>query len=320
MSIRDRLDQDLASTYDALPESHGGQSKEELAKMIPAYIAWRRSTLVNPLADQVVISEAEVPANQGRPPVRLVIVRPKDSPVVLPAAYWIHGGGYYVGNPDLDIDVCSRLALDARCACVAVEYRLSFEAPFPAAFDDCLAGLEWLHENAEELGIDPAKVAVIGGSAGGGLSLALALKARDLGKDLISFLMPLYPMIDDRPTASCAGIDDDRVWNGKRNAYGWNLYLEGVRASGKEITAYMAPAREEDLSGLPPVYTCVGSLDPFRDETISLVERLSACGVPVEFHLYPGCFHGFEVICRDAPVSKRCFAEYVAALGRALHG
>lgn len=144
---------------------------------------------------------------------------------------------------------------------------------------------------------------------------------RDKGELKIAFLMPLYPMLDDRNvTPSSYEINEDNLptaWNREANLVAWRMYLGSN--FGKEVLPYAAPARAKDLTKLPPVYTCVGQLDPFRDETLEFVIRLAQAGVPVEFHLYPGCFHGFDSIYNDAQISEKARSEYISALARALN-
>ncbi|WP_338552420.1 alpha/beta hydrolase [Paenibacillus sp. KS-LC4] len=236
----------------------------------------------------------------------------------LPALLWIHGGGYVLGHPDSDDALCERFVLDTQCVVVSVDYRLAPEHPYPAAIDDCYAALKWM-ASASELNIDITRLAVAGASAGGGLTAALSLMARDQGGPAISFQMPLYPMIDDRNvTASSHEISTNRaVWNRDNNRAAWSMYL-GEHASGT-ISPYAAPSRAESYAGLPPTYTCVGQLDPFRDETIEYVARLAQAGVEVEFQMYPGCFHAFELAAPQAEVSKRASKAYVDALNRALN-
>lgn len=239
----------------------------------------------------------------------------------LPVVLWIHGGGYVLGHPDGDDPLCERIVIRAESVVVSVDYRLAPEHPYPAAINDCYSALEWIVNNCEELGIDVNKIAIAGASAGGGLTAALALLARDRGEINIAFQMPLYPMIDDRnTTASSYEINEEnmpRAWNRENNIAAWKMYL-GSEAS-KEVSPYAAPAREKELAGLPPTYTCVGDLDPFRDETIDYVKRLASAGVPVEFHLYPGCYHGFDAIFNNVEISKRANSEYIDALARALN-
>lgn len=239
----------------------------------------------------------------------------------LPAVFWIHGGGYVLGHPDGDDALCERIAQQVNCVVASVDYRLAPEHPYPAAINDCHAALEWVVSNSEALRIDKSRLAIAGASAGGGLTAALSLLARDRGEIKIAFQMPLYPMLDDRnitPSSYEVNIENmPRAWNRENNIAAWRMYL-GAKSS-EEASPYAAPARAKDLEGLPPTYTCVGELDPFRDETIDYVTRLIKAKVPVEFHLYPGCFHGFDVVFNNAEISKRANREYINALSRALN-
>jgi len=240
---------------------------------------------------------------------------------ILPAVFWIHGGGYILGHPDVDDGISEKFVLEANCVVVSVDYRLAPEHPYPAAIEDCYAGLKWMADNADSLKIDTSRIGIAGASAGGGLTAALALLARDRGGPEIKFQMPLYPMIDDRNiTPSSYEITKDncpRAWNRELNIIAWRMYLGDIDTD--EVPQYAAPARAQDLSGLPPAYTCVGQLDPFRDETINYVTRLAQAGVPVEFHLYPGCYHGFDAISNDTEISRQARDEYVRAMAKALH-
>lgn len=238
----------------------------------------------------------------------------------LPAMLWIHGGGYVLGHPDMDDVLCERFVQAAKCVVVSVDYRLAPEHPYPAAIDDCYAGLIWMTDEAESLGIDVDRVAIAGASGGGGLTAALALMARDKGGPALIFQMPLYPMIDNRNmTASSHEITaDNATWNRTNNLEAWSMYL-GEGTDDSELSPYAVPSRADSLAGLPPTYTCVGQLDLFRDETIEYVTRLAQAGIDVEFHLYPGCFHCFEVFVPEAEVSQRASQSYVDAMARALN-
>ncbi|BBH24066.1 esterase [Paenibacillus baekrokdamisoli] len=237
----------------------------------------------------------------------------------LPSLLWIHGGGYVLGHPDSDDALCERFVVEANCVVVSVDYRLAPEHPYPAAIEDCYAALKWMADSAVELNIDITRIAIAGASAGGGLTAALSLMARDKGGPAISFQMPLYPMIDDRnlSVSSHEITTNNSVWNRTNNVAAWSLYLGEL--SGGDISQYAAPSRAESYLGLPPTYTCVGQLDPFRDETIEYVSRLAEAGIDVEFHLYPGCFHAFELAVPKAEVSLRASKGYVDALNRALN-
>ncbi|MGO4270930.1 alpha/beta hydrolase [Paenibacillus sp. TAF58] len=234
----------------------------------------------------------------------------------LPALLWIHGGGYVLGHPNGEESLCESFVNAANCVVISLDYRLAPEHPFPAAIEDCYAALVWMTSAAYELNIDLSRIAIGGGSAGGGLTAALALMARDQGGPFICFQMPLYPMIDDRNiTPSSHEITDPSVWNRANNLAAWKMYL-GEHADG-DISPYAAPIRAESLTGLPPTYTCVGQLDPFRDETIEYVARLAQAGVDVEFQLYPGCYHAFEHVVPHAEISQRARNGYMDALARA---
>lgn len=250
--------------------------------------------------------------------VRIKLYRPlSERERKLPALLWIHGGGYVLGHPEGEDAVCETFVEQTGCLVVSPDYRLAPEHPYPAAIDDCYATLVWLAANAAGLGIDPKRIAIGGASAGGGLAASLALLARDRGGPEICFQMPLYPMIDDRcETPSSREITDSRVWNTDNNIAAWHMYL-GERDVHGEVSPYAAPSRADDLTGLPPMYTCVGQLDPFRDETIQYVARLAQAGVDVEFHLYPGGYHAFEHVVPEAEISRRTKAGYVDALFRA---
>lgn len=238
---------------------------------------------------------------------------------ILPAVFWIHGGGMVISHPEGDEAQCIRFAQEINCMVVAPDYRLAPEHPYPAGPDDCYTALQWLASSAGELGIDPSRIAVAGASAGGGLSLSTALRARDMGGPRIAFLMPIYPMINEKldTTSGHAMYGEDitgRILTSESVHYMWNYYLGGA----KEVSKYAAPLHETDWSGLPPVYTCVGDIDPFRDDTIQLVENLTAAGNTPEFHLFSGCPHAFDNSDPEAKISIYAVSEWIRALKDAL--
>jgi acetyl esterase len=246
--------------------------------------------------------------------LRLRIYRPKSSNETLPVLLWIHGGGYILGSVDGDDQLCLGFVKTANCVVVSVDYRLAPEHPYPAPIEDCYAALKWIADNAEHLNIDPNRIGVAGASAGGGLTAALTLLARDRQYPSLCFQMPLYPMINDRNnTPSSNEVKEGYVWNQQANEVGWKMYLGELHGTD-QVPAYAAPARAEDYSNLPYTYTCVGQLDPFRDETITYVAKLAQAGVDVEFHLYPGAYHGFEGINPDAKISQQALNEYMQAV------
>lgn len=316
MPQHDRIDPEslvpLAALYEALP---GGFNA------IPD-IAARRETLYGMLAQMT----ADLPANPNvstedltvdgpAGPLGLRIYRPATPAPTRPGIYFIHGGGMVLGNLDTDHLTAVMLCEAVGAVVVSVDYRLAPEHPYPAGPDDCFAGLTWMAGQAEALGLDAARLALFGGSAGGGLALATALRARDEGGPAISYVMAPYPMIDDRnETASSLEIVDIGIWDRAGNLEAWAWYLDGQPADH-----YAAPARATDLTGLPPTFIDVGDRDMFLDEDIAFAERLEAAGVPTELHVYPGAYHASEVFAPTAALSQQIWGARIAALQRALH-
>jgi acetyl esterase/lipase len=262
--------------------------------------------------------EHRIPSLDGGPAVRACIYRPasKAGGGPLPGVLFLHGGGYAIGCPELFGPTYQMLMRTRACVIVAPDYRKSFEAPYPAAVNDCYATLLWMKRHAAELGIRDDQLIVMGQSAGGGLTAAVSLMARDRGDVRIAFQLPLYPMIDDRMTTESARDNDAPLWSSAHNRLGWKLYLG--RLAGNDVPKYAAPARETDYARLPPAATFVGDLDPFRDETLQYVEHLRAAGVPIECRVFPGCYHGFDIIRPDARVSRAANGFMCEQLARAV--
>ncbi|GAB1821729.1 alpha/beta hydrolase [Herbidospora sp. RD11066] len=250
--------------------------------------------------------------------LRLRVYRPAgagDEP--LPCLYWIHGGGMVLGLPEMDDARVSRIVEALGCTAVSVDYRLAPEHPYPIPIDDCYRGLVWTAENAASLGVDASRLAIGGNSAGGGLAAGCALMARDLGGPALCFQLLLCPMLDDRDdTLSAAQFEEAIVWPRGNNRFGWKAYL----AEMTDVPVYAAPARATDLSGLPPAYVDVGELEVFRDEDTLFAMRLAGAGVPVEFHLWPGAFHGFAGTSQEVPLVRRSTEEQIEALRRGFVG
>ena len=238
-------------------------------------------------------------------PLRLLVVRPAVPRQGVPGVLWIHGGGYAIGTPEQSLATAKRLVTASNAVVVLPDYRLSTTAPYPAALDDCYDALLWLRDHTGEFGVADDQLVVGGESAGGGLTAAVTLLARDRGEVAVAFQMPLYPMIDDRPTASSRD-NCTPVWNTNNNNAAWDLYLGDLR--GGDVPAYAAPARATDLAGLPPTLTFVGDIEPFHDEVVDWSQRLEAAGVPVTLEVYPGAFHGFDLVAGFAPVSRKARA------------
>ncbi|ODV53956.1 MULTISPECIES: alpha/beta hydrolase [Lysinibacillus] len=312
MTIIERILPELRQAYSQFP---GFRLDEDLE--------WSRRLLAQlPLEESelVLITNRTILRGDGGEMLVKIYEPVKRNHDKLPAMFWIHGGGFVMGHPDMDDLLCERFVQTANCVVVSVDYRLAPEHPYPAAIEDCYAGLVWMTTEAPKLGIDSKRVAIAGASGGGGLTAALALMARDKGGPAIIFQMPLYPMLDNRnKTPSSYEITDSHAtWNRTNNLTAWRMYL-GEEQDTHELSPYAVPSRADNLAGLPPTYTCIGQLDLFRDETLDYVARLAQAGVAVEMNLYPGSFHCFEVFVPEAEVSQRASQNYLDAMARALH-
>ena len=239
-----------------------------------------------------------VPASGEQPAVPVVIYDRPGRTGPSGALLWIHGGGLVMGTPAAGDGLCSRFAAELDLVVVSVDYRLAPEHPFPAGLHDCLAALEWLHSNAENLGVDPARVVVGGDSAGGGLAACLAQLAHDRGGPAICFQLLQYPMLDDR-TALRADAEA-LTWTNTSNRYAWSAYL-GHPVRADEPRPYASAARRADLGGLPPAWIGIGTIDLFHAESIEYATRLEAAGVPCDVHVVPGMYHAAERMVPKAP-------------------
>lgn len=235
--------------------------------------------------------------------LRVCVYSPLSPETDVPGLLWIHGGGYALGAPEQDELFIKRFIEASGCVVVSPDYRLSIDAPYPAALEDCYTALLWIKEHGGKYGIRDNQIMVGGDSAGGGLTAALSLYARDKNEVAVAFQMPLYPMLDDRMNTPSATENNAPLWNAKSNYIGWKLYL-GDLFGKPDVPAYAAPARAENLCNLPPACSFVGSIEPFRDETIAYLEKLRASGVPVHYKVFDGCFHGFDIVCLRSGVAK----------------
>ena len=294
----------LDITVENLPTIRQGM--EQMSAMAPepqdSGVEWRDERIIAPAGHELLVR----------------IYRPVDTEGELPAILHVHGGGYVVGSVTTNHLSNIELALSTSALILSVDYRLAPETVAPGAVEDCYAALQWLHDSAEQLGIDRARIAVRGESAGGGLAAALALLARDRGGPAIAHQNLIYPMLDDR---TCITRLPEHlgafVWTPQANSFGWRSLL-GQEPGSADISPYAAPARAEDLAGLPPAFICVGALDLFLVEDMDYARRLIEAGVAAELHVYPGAYHGFDVL-QDAPPVQQMKRDAVAALRKALH-
>ncbi len=286
-----------------------------------------------------------IPGPAGAPDLEVTLLRPAGSGPhqPLPALYNIHGGGMIMGSRSMDTGRLVDLVVSLGVVAMSVEYRLAPEHPDPAPVEDCYAGFVWLASNAAELGVDPERIVVMGGSAGGGLSAGVALLARDRKGPSIVGQVLLCPMVDDTNTTvsshQYAGIG---TWTREMNLVAWDALLgetadpesadreaadaetddgeaddgetgdceaaAGRTTDRKYISQYAAPARAEDLSGLPPAFIEAGSAELFRDEDVAYASRIWAAGGQAELHVWSGGFHGFDVFAPDSALAADALA------------
>lgn len=269
-----------------------------------------------PDRDDVRKDDLLVPGHQDDPEVAVRVYTPTTVEGPHPALLYIHGGGFMMGDIEMMDVPCQRYCAELPAVIVSVEYRLAPEHPYPAGLHDCYAALVWLQAHADELGVDPARIGVGGGSAGGGLSAAVALLARDLGGPALCFQFLQIPELDDRlETASMQQFTDTPLWNRPNAIWSWTHYLGPLHGTD-DIPYTAAPARCTDLSGLPPAYVSTMEFDPLRDEGIHYALGLLQAGVQVELHSFPGTFHGSSLI--PSKVAEREAAESIDALRRGL--
>lgn len=260
--------------------------------------AERRTTTTTPAVDVVVYEHPERSTPSG-------------------ALLWIHGGGTILGTPELSHPWCSQVADELGTLVVSVDFRLAPENPFPAGLDDCYEALRWLHDNATDLGVDPARIAVGGDSAGGGMAAALAQRAHDDGLP-VCFQLLVYPMLDDRTT-----LRDDHerrgtfTWTPASNHFAWSAYL-GRTPQEREDRPYAAASRRADLTGLAPAWIGVGDLDLFWSEDIDYAHRLRRAGVACELRVEPGMYHGADILVETSPAMTAFQTSKLDALRRAL--
>ncbi|MBL7255974.1 alpha/beta hydrolase [Paractinoplanes lichenicola] len=315
MSRRDLIDPELRPILDALLEAMpGGFNAVPDIVQRRAAVDAMNSGVELPDNPNVAKEDRTIPGPDGEPDLTVRIYRPVNAEGTVPGIFYIHGGGMIMGSVQGEDATATLLCDQIGAVVVSVEYRLSPEHPHPAPVEDCYAGLVWMAKNAGELGFDPDRLAIYGASAGGGLTIATALIARDRGGPALTFMMPIYPMIDDTNTsASSEEIADIGVWDRAGNIEAWGWYL-----GGKPADQYAAPTRAQDLTGLPPAFIDVGTVDLFRDEDIAFAQRLMAAGVPTELHVHPGSYHAGENLAPDSALARRIWAGRLDALRRAL--
>jgi acetyl esterase/lipase len=288
-------------------------TNETLAAVRKSEQAWQ---LLPPPAPQLV--DRHITGPKGNPDLRVVVIDPAPAAKNRPAFLHIHGGGYVAGKAAMFSSLLQRAAQACGCLIISVDYRLAPETQFPGSLEDNYAALAWLYSNGDLLGVDRKRIAIGGESAGGGHSAALAIAARDRMEIPIAFQLLIYPMLDDR-TASSRPVPShigNLVWTRECNVFGWTSIL-GKPAGSANVPSGSVPARVENLAGLPPTFIAVGSIDLFVDEDVEYARRLLNAGVPTELQVFPGGYHGFDLLVPNASISTRFTAAWIDALKRA---
>ncbi|MGN9821820.1 alpha/beta hydrolase [Streptomyces sp. SD11] len=256
-----------------------------------------------------------IPGHEGADIVVSVLTR-EDHTRLGPGIFHIHGGGMILGDRFLGLSQILPWIVEHDAVAVTVEYRLAPEYPDPYPVEDCYAGLRWTAQHAEELGIDPGRLIITGASAGGGLAAGTSLLARDRQGPHLAGQVLIYPMLDDRDqTVSTAQIDGIGAWDRVSNLTGWTALL-GDRRGTTDVSVYAAPARATDLSGLPPAFIDCGSAEVFRDEDVAYASALWEAGVQAELHVWPGGFHGFDVLAPRTALAQAMTATRNAWVAR----
>jgi len=314
MSFIDKIDPEVLHALDTYPAERYIAIGEDPPKARQMTEAINREMRANLPPTDVSIDELTIPGPDGEIP--LAIYQP---PASAPRGglLWLHGGGYIVGV-ERDDARCIEFAEFIGCAVVSVGYRLAPESTYRESIADSFAALNWMVDQASKLGIDKSRVAIGGGSAGGGLAAGLAHYNRDCKGPDLAFQLLIYPMIDDtHDTPSGHEVTHPTIWNRDVSFKAWKMYLGGEYGSDN-VSPYAAAARASDLSGLPPALVTVGTMDLFRDENINYAQRLMAAGIPTDLQVFAGMFHGAEMSAPDAAASQQMRLDYLTTLKRAI--
>lgn len=312
MRISHLIDPELAEMYAAMPG--GNITIENLAQQRQGL-----SDLVSGDPD-LPYETRTIPGPASGPEVPVLLYNLKDGGQPRPAIFYIHGGGMVMGEAAMAGRSFSGLVPEIDFVGLSVEYRLAPESPFPGPQEECFAALAWTFDHAEELGIDPARIVILGMSAGGGLTASLAQMARDRGLPPLAGQILECPMLDYRT----GGPDslwprwhgDDMVWSPQGSQFGWKS-LQGDYQPEDERKGWFSAALADDLSGLAPAYINVGILDMLAPEAMDYARRLAEADVPVELHVYPGAYHGFE-LAAQSQVARKAHRDLAEAIGRML--
>ncbi|WP_018500720.1 alpha/beta hydrolase fold domain-containing protein [Parafrankia discariae] len=296
-----RFDPELASLVEITPHGTVDDITATRARAAELMLAATREIDLT----GVNITDTCVPGPPDAPDVAVRIYTPVGVARPTPAVLHLPGGGLVAGGLGTEHRANIGLSRAVGVVVVAVDYRLAPEHPYPSALEDCYAALCWMAARADRLGVDPNRIAVHGAGAGGGLAAALALLTRDRGGPALCFQCLDFPELDDRRAAPSLAA---------ASAVRWDAYLGEGRAGTDGVPVYAAPARAEDLRGLPPAYVCVQERDRLREQGVGYADALRAAGVPARLQVVAG------PVSEPAPRRRAASAETVAALRAALGG
>lgn len=312
MTENSKVHPELRNAFKTSPSLHYSRKSLWLIRLLISLIPAAKKP------EDVSIQNIKIDNKDKSAKIRLRIYQPVKRTNAAPVLIWMHGGGYIIGKPEMEDALCIQFVQELGISIVSVDYRLAPKHPFPAGLDDCYSALMWAKMNSAQFGFDTTRIALGGTSAGSGLAAALAQLAQDREEVSPIFQLLTYPMLDDR-TVLRADIDDSNspTWSQKSNRFGWESYL------GKEygeLPAYSVPARREDLSGLPPTWIGVGTLDVFYEEDVAYAQRLKEAGVACDLDIVEGAFHGFDVFDQQLSIVQEFRKAQIAALRKHLIG
>ncbi|WP_298167865.1 alpha/beta hydrolase [Novosphingobium sp.] len=276
--------------------------------------------LAKPLDAKPEVSEKQISGLDGDPAIRVFTIN-ASAGAKRPAILYFHGGGYVAGKAEGDLSDVQVLARELDCCIVVPDYRLAPETRFPGPVRDAYAALAWMHGNADAIGIDRSRIAVMGRSAGGGLAAMLTDMVRRRAQFEIVLQVLLYPMLDDR-TGSVRAMPahvEGIMWSSDQNRFGWRSLL-GVEPGSASVPQGAVPGRYEDLKGMPPAWIGVGAIDLFFDESVDYARRLADTGIWTELNVVPASWHGFDMALPDLRISRAFRHSYTDALRFAFSG
>jgi acetyl esterase len=305
------LDPGLKLVLDQLAAVPGPQLHELPVAQARAF--FEQMQLPRPEVKIAEVEDRKLPGPGGAIPVRLY--RPEGR-APQPALVYFHGGGWVIGSLETHDGSCRDLANRIGCVVVSVDYRLAPENRYPAAAEDCYAATKWVAENAAALGVDARRIGIGGDSAGGNLTAAVALMARDRGGPALRHQLLIYPVTDaDFTRASYRENAEGYLLTAKAMEWFWGHY---VADPAQRHEPYAAPLRAKDLSGLPPAFVITAEYDPLRDEGEAYAKRLEQAGVPTRLQRYDGAIHGFFAMGILSAVARGAIDDAVAEARKAL--